>query len=215
MADPAPTNPPLRLGVLGSGKGSNFRAIAEAIARGDTVSTISEDELPDDVASPLAAKDGSDDARSAGAGGAGGSSGVADDAVSTVSSVVAGVEDLSVTTNGYLLERDAERLVRAGINRFNVSIDSLQRDRFFEMTRRDALLALGLGAIGYGLQAGGYFAALERLDASLLALLIYNYPVTVTVAAVALGREPASRRTAAVLRRTGEALLVATPRPPR
>src|SRR5919205_3069364 len=52
---------------------------------------------------------------------------------------VEGVEDLSVTTNGYLLERDAERLVRAGINRFNVSIDSLQRDRFFEMTRRDAL----------------------------------------------------------------------------
>jgi cyclic pyranopterin phosphate synthase len=52
---------------------------------------------------------------------------------------VPGVEDLSITTNGYLLERDAERLVRAGINRFNVSIDSLQQDRFFEMTRRDAL----------------------------------------------------------------------------
>src|ERR671939_1724635 len=50
-----------------------------------------------------------------------------------------GVEDLSGTTNGYLLERDAEKLVRAGINRFNVSIDSPQRDRFFEMTRRDAL----------------------------------------------------------------------------
>jgi GTP 3',8-cyclase len=49
------------------------------------------------------------------------------------------VHDLSVTTNGYLLERDAEALVRAGINRFNVSIDSLQRDRFFELTRRDAL----------------------------------------------------------------------------
>jgi cyclic pyranopterin phosphate synthase len=52
---------------------------------------------------------------------------------------VPGVEDLSVTTNGYLLERDAEALVTSGINRFNVSIDSLQRDRFFEMTRRDAL----------------------------------------------------------------------------
>jgi cyclic pyranopterin phosphate synthase len=50
-----------------------------------------------------------------------------------------GVRDLSVTTNGYLLERDAEALVRAGINRFNVSVDSLQRDRFFELTRRDAL----------------------------------------------------------------------------
>jgi cyclic pyranopterin phosphate synthase len=50
-----------------------------------------------------------------------------------------GVHDLSVTTNGYLLERDAEALVAAGINRFNVSVDSLQRDRFFELTRRDAL----------------------------------------------------------------------------
>jgi cyclic pyranopterin phosphate synthase len=50
-----------------------------------------------------------------------------------------GVHDLSVTTNGFMLERDAEALVRAGINRFNVSVDSLQRDRFFELTRRDAL----------------------------------------------------------------------------
>jgi cyclic pyranopterin phosphate synthase len=49
------------------------------------------------------------------------------------------VADLSVTTNGFLLERDAEALVRAGVHRFNVSVDSLQRDRFFEMTRRDAL----------------------------------------------------------------------------
>ncbi len=49
------------------------------------------------------------------------------------------VEDLSITTNGFLLERDAEALVRAGATRFNVSIDSLQRDRFFAMTRRDAL----------------------------------------------------------------------------
>jgi cyclic pyranopterin phosphate synthase len=49
------------------------------------------------------------------------------------------VDDLSVTTNGFLLARDAAALVAAGIGRFNVSIDSLQRDRFFEMTRRDAL----------------------------------------------------------------------------
>ena len=56
--------------------------------------------------------------------------------------MLAGIEnvhDLSVTTNGYLLERDAEALVRAGINRFNVSVDSLQRDRFYRLTRRDAL----------------------------------------------------------------------------
>ncbi|MGB0094116.1 MAG: GTP 3',8-cyclase MoaA [Solirubrobacteraceae bacterium] len=49
------------------------------------------------------------------------------------------VRDLSVTTNGFLLERDAEALVAAGVSRFNVSIDSLQQDRFYEITRRDAL----------------------------------------------------------------------------
>ena len=49
------------------------------------------------------------------------------------------LREVSVTTNGFLLERDAEALVRAGADRFNVSIDSLQRDRFFELTRRDAL----------------------------------------------------------------------------
>jgi cyclic pyranopterin phosphate synthase len=52
---------------------------------------------------------------------------------------VEGVREVSVTTNGYLLQRDAEALVNAGVARFNVSIDSLQRDRFFAQTRRDAL----------------------------------------------------------------------------
>jgi cyclic pyranopterin phosphate synthase len=50
-----------------------------------------------------------------------------------------GLEDLAVTTNGYLLERDAGALVAAGIDRVNMSIDSLQRDRFYALTRRDAL----------------------------------------------------------------------------
>ena len=67
-------------------------------------------------------------------------------------SMLAGIDalkDLSLTTNGYLLERDAEALVAAGINRVNVSIDSLQRDRFFQMTRRDSLpqVLAGLDAI--------------------------------------------------------------------
>src|SRR3954471_6965632 len=47
-----------------------------------------------------------------------------------------GIRDLSLTTNGYLLERDAAALVSAGIDRVNVSIDSLQSDRFFALTRR-------------------------------------------------------------------------------
>ena len=52
---------------------------------------------------------------------------------------VPGVEDLAVTTNGFLIDRYAAALVTAGVQRFTVSIDSLQRDRFFEMARRDAL----------------------------------------------------------------------------
>jgi GTP 3',8-cyclase len=61
-----------------------------------------------------------------------------------------GVRDLSVTTNGFLLERDAAALVQAGVNRFNVSVDSLQRDRFYALTRRDALpqVLRGLEALG-------------------------------------------------------------------
>ena len=64
-------------------------------------------------------------------------------------SAVGGVQDLSLTTNGYLLERDAAALVDAGIDRVNVSIDSLQRDRFFHITRRDSLpqVLRGLEAI--------------------------------------------------------------------
>src|SRR3954449_10442206 len=52
---------------------------------------------------------------------------------------IEGIRDLSLTTNGYLLARAAEALVAAGIGRVNVSIDSLARGRFFEITRRDAL----------------------------------------------------------------------------
>ena len=59
------------------------------------------------------------------------------------------LSDLSLTTNGYLLERDAAALAAAGLRRVNVSIDSLQRDRFFDMTRRDSLpqVLRGLDAV--------------------------------------------------------------------
>jgi cyclic pyranopterin phosphate synthase len=50
-----------------------------------------------------------------------------------------GVEDLSLTTNGYLLERLIDELAAAGLRRVNVSLDSLSRDRFFQITRRDSL----------------------------------------------------------------------------
>ncbi len=47
--------------------------------------------------------------------------------------------DISMTTNGVLLDRLAEPLARAGLDRVTISCDSLMRHRFAEMTRRDAL----------------------------------------------------------------------------
>ena len=47
--------------------------------------------------------------------------------------------DLSMTTNGLMLDELAAPLAAAGLDRVNVSIDSLLRHRFAEMTRRDAL----------------------------------------------------------------------------
>jgi cyclic pyranopterin phosphate synthase len=52
---------------------------------------------------------------------------------------IEGVRDLSLTTNGVLLNRLARPLVEAGLRRINVSLDSLDHVRFAEITRRDAL----------------------------------------------------------------------------
>jgi drug/metabolite transporter (DMT)-like permease len=61
------------------------------------------------------------------------------------------------------------------------------------------LRALALGGVGYATQAGLYFAALSRMDASVLSLILYGYPAMVTGAAILLRREPASRRRLAAL----------------
>jgi GTP 3',8-cyclase len=53
-----------------------------------------------------------------------------------------GVNDLSLTTNGVLLDRLAGPLVAAGLQRLNVSLDTLNHVRFAEITRRDALDAV-------------------------------------------------------------------------
>jgi drug/metabolite transporter (DMT)-like permease len=66
--------------------------------------------------------------------------------------------------------------------------------------RRELILrGLALGGIGYAMQSGLYFLALERMDASVLSLILYSYPAMVTGAAIILRREPASRRRLAAL----------------
>ena len=46
-----------------------------------------------------------------------------------------GVADLSLTTNAHLLAERCEKLVSAGLNRINISLDSLDRARFEKITR--------------------------------------------------------------------------------
>ena len=75
--------------------------------------------------------------------------------------------------------------------------------------RRLVLTALALGGIGYAAQASLYFAALERIDAALVALVLYTFPVMVTVASVLLGRDRLTpARVAALLAATGGTALV-------
>jgi drug/metabolite transporter (DMT)-like permease len=77
------------------------------------------------------------------------------------------------------------------------------------LARRDLLMALGLGAFGYAAQAGCFFAALDRIDASLLSLLLYTYPSMVAVTAILLRRERADgRRFTALALASGGLVLV-------
>jgi len=48
-----------------------------------------------------------------------------------------GMEDLSMTTNGFLLEDLAKPLYEAGLRRINISLDSLDRDVFRQITGRN------------------------------------------------------------------------------
>jgi drug/metabolite transporter (DMT)-like permease len=67
------------------------------------------------------------------------------------------------------------------------------------LSRRAVLTGLAMGAVGYAAQSGLFFGALERMDASLLALILYVYPALVLAGAVALGRERATGRRIAAL----------------
>ena len=61
--------------------------------------------------------------------------------------------ELAMTTNGTTLRRCADDLVAAGLRRINVSLDSLHRDRFEQLTRRDELDRV-LDGIAAAAQAG-------------------------------------------------------------
>ncbi|MEJ7137313.1 GTP 3',8-cyclase MoaA [Amphibiibacter pelophylacis] len=54
-------------------------------------------------------------------------------------SALPGLQDLSLTTNASQLHRMAQGLKDAGVSRLNVSLDSLRRERFAAITKRDVL----------------------------------------------------------------------------
>lgn len=75
--------------------------------------------------------------------------------------------------------------------------------------RRVVAAALVLGLSAYALENHLYFAAVERIDAGLMALIMSVYPALVVAGAVALGRErPDTRRVLALAFALGGAVLV-------
>jgi cyclic pyranopterin phosphate synthase len=54
-------------------------------------------------------------------------------------SAIPGIKDLALTTNGVLLPQLAEPLYQAGLRRLNVHLDTLDRQRFLQITRRDEI----------------------------------------------------------------------------
>jgi len=68
---------------------------------------------------------------------------------------IEGIEDLALTTNGVLLAQQAQELYDAGLRRINVHLDTLDRERFKQITRRDDLEKVLEGidvcqTLGYG-----------------------------------------------------------------
>ncbi len=52
---------------------------------------------------------------------------------------IPGIEELALSTNGVLLKQQARELREAGLDRINVSLDTLRRDRFKEIAKMDRL----------------------------------------------------------------------------
>ncbi len=66
---------------------------------------------------------------------------------------VEGVQDLSLTTNAFLLDRFAAPLAAAGLRRVNISLDTLNRNQFARLVGRDALDEVWRGI--YAAEAAG------------------------------------------------------------
>ena len=80
---------------------------------------------------------------------------------------IPGLNDIGLTTNGLLLAKQADALVKAGLRRVNVSLDTLDPGRFRELTRRD-----GVEQVVEGLLAAKR-AGFERIKVNAVAIRGY------------------------------------------
>ncbi len=72
--------------------------------------------------------------------------------IATIASIQ-GIDDIALSTNGLLLEEQLPELVAAGLRRINLSLDTLQADRFEAIARRPGLDAV-MRAIDDAISAG-------------------------------------------------------------
>ncbi len=93
-----------------------------------------------------------------------------------------GLEDISITTNGVVLSEFAAPLKKAGLNRVNVSLDSLKKDRFAKVTRGDKL-----GAVLKGLDEA-HAAGLRPVKINMVVIKGFNDDEIVDFARISINK---------------------------
>lgn len=92
---------------------------------------------------------------------------------------IPGIEDLALTTNGVLLQELAAPLYEAGLRRINVHLDTLDRERFIRIARRDVLDRVLAGIdeclrLGYGPVKVNAVAVKDLVEADIVPLARYG-----------------------------------------
>jgi cyclic pyranopterin phosphate synthase len=92
---------------------------------------------------------------------------------------IEGLRDLALTTNGVLLAAQAEELYDAGLRRINVHLDTLDRERFLKITRRDELHRVLEGIevcrrLGYGPIKINAVAVKNLVEPDIVPLALYG-----------------------------------------
>lgn len=92
---------------------------------------------------------------------------------------IPGIHDIALTTNAVLLSQHAQALYDAGLRRLNVHLDTLDRDRFKQITRRDELHRVLEGIetarrIGFGPIKINAVAVKNLLEPDLVPLALYG-----------------------------------------